>query len=86
MPLNLFHINLRVLGMCVIVALLLPSASSGQVNKSSLTGVVRDSSGAPIPGVSIRAVNTATGAPRQEVSNESGLYRFTLLEDRKSVV
>jgi hypothetical protein len=80
MPLNLFHINLRVLSMCVLVALLLPSASSGQVNKSSLTGVVRDSSGAPIPGVSIRAVNTATGAPRQEVSNESGLYRFTLLD------
>ena len=80
MPLNLFHINLRVLSMCVIVALLVPSASSGQVNKSNLTGVVRDSSGAPIPGVSIRAVNTATGAPRQEVSNESGLYRFTLLD------
>jgi hypothetical protein len=80
MPLTRFHINFCVLTLFLMIALTVPSASWGQVNKSNLTGVVRDSSGAPIPGVAIRAVNTATGATRHEVSNESGLYRFTLMD------
>jgi hypothetical protein len=50
MPLTRFHINFCVLTLFLIVALAIPSASRGQVNKSNLTGVVRDSSGAPIPG------------------------------------
>ena len=41
MPLTLFHFNLPVLTMFLIVALAVPSASWGQVNKSSLTGIVQ---------------------------------------------
>jgi hypothetical protein len=52
----------------------------GQVNKSNLTGIVYDSSGAAIPGASLRLVNTATGAERQTVSAATGLYRFGLLD------
>jgi Carboxypeptidase regulatory-like domain len=80
MPITRFPLNPHVLTVFLIVALLFPCESRGQVNKSNLTGVVRDSSGAPIPGVAIRAVNTATGATRQEVSDQSGLYRFILLD------
>ena len=80
MPLTPFHKNLRVRTMLVCVALLVANESWGQVNKSNLTGIVRDESGAPIPGVAIQAVNTATGATRQEVSDRTGLYRFTLLD------
>ena len=53
---------------------------SAQVNKSNLVGVVRDSSGAAVPGVTIRITNTGTGAVRQEVTDDSGLYRASLLD------
>lgn len=52
-----------------------------QVNKSSLTGVVSDSSGASVPGVMIRLTNVNTGARRTETTDPSGLYRFTLLDN-----
>jgi hypothetical protein len=53
---------------------------SAQVNKSNLLGVVRDSSGAAVPGVTIKITNTGTGATRQEVTDDSGLYRASLLD------
>ena len=51
-----------------------------QVNKSNLTGVVQDSSGAVISGASIQLTNLGTGAVRTETTNTTGLYRFTLLD------
>jgi hypothetical protein len=45
----------------------------------SITGLVQDSSDARIPGVSVAAINTATGVRTQTVSNESGAYNFTNL-------
>jgi hypothetical protein len=79
MPVIRSHFN-PVLTMFLFVALAIPSASWTQVNKSNLMGIVRDQSGSAIPGVSIKAVNTATGATRQEISDQTGLYRFTLLD------
>ena len=52
----------------------------GQVNKSNLTGVVHDASGSAIADVKIKLVNVATGIGREELSDTSGLYRFTLLD------
>src|SRR5947207_12818149 len=60
-----------------ILAFLLPLC--GQVNKSNLTGVIHDPTGSAIPRVALRLINTATGAVREEVSDTSGRYRFTLL-------
>src|SRR5688572_3976328 len=80
MPLTPFHKNLRVLTIFSCLVLLFASESWSQVNKSNLTGIVRDESGAAIPGVAIQAVNTATGGTRQEVSDRTGLYRFMLLD------
>ena len=51
-----------------------------QVNKSNLTGIVRDSSGGAVPEVTIQLTNTATGTVRREQSDSSGFYRFTLLD------
>ena len=51
-----------------------------QVNKSNLTGLVKDSSDAAIPGVTIKLTNTETGAVRTESSDDSGFYRFTLVD------
>ena len=41
---------------------------------AQITGVVRDASGAVLPGVDIKATQTATGAVRTAVSGEDGRY------------
>jgi Carboxypeptidase regulatory-like domain len=51
-----------------------------QVNKSNLVGIIRDQTGAAVPGATVRLVNTGTGAARQELSDNTGFYRFTLLD------
>jgi hypothetical protein len=60
--------------------LVLALGASAQVNKSNLVGLVRDSSGAAVPGVTIKITDTGTGAVRQEVTNGNGLYRASLLD------
>lgn len=66
---------------CTLASLLLSATFAGaQVNKSNLTGFVRDASGAGVPNVELRLTNTATGATRAVISDETGLYRFTLLD------
>ncbi len=51
-----------------------------QVNKSNLTGIVRDATGAAVTGVAIKLTSVQTGAVRTESSDGSGFYRFTLLD------
>src|SRR5688572_3325320 len=43
---------------------------------ASLSGIVRDTSGAVIPGVEVTATNLATNASRSTLSNETGSYLF----------
>lgn len=80
MPIPRLNSKLLISAMFISVVGLFATDSLGQVNKSNLTGIVRDESGAAIPGVSIQAINTGTGATRQEVSDRTGLYRFMLLD------
>jgi len=67
---------------CTCVLLCLGFAISGfsQSINSSIGGTVQDPSGALIPGVSIKAVNTATGVLSTTISNESGAYQFPSLQ------
>ncbi len=60
--------------------LLFPALLAAQVNKSNLTGIVRDATGAAIPQAAIRLTNTETGAARAETSDDTGFYRFTLVD------
>ncbi|MGA7929025.1 MAG: carboxypeptidase regulatory-like domain-containing protein, partial [Candidatus Sulfotelmatobacter sp.] len=43
-------------------------------NRASITGTVRDTSGAVVPGVEVTATNTGTNEPTQTVSNQDGIY------------
>src|SRR5215213_5779330 len=64
----------RILG-SVFLALLVASpvlAQTGQIN-----GVVTDNTGGVVPGVSVKAVETATGLARDTVSGADGRYSFT---------
>ncbi len=51
-----------------------------QVNESNLTGVVQDSSGAPVAGASIQLTNIGTGESFTQTSDKTGLYRFVSLK------
>lgn len=56
-----------------------PLAAFAQSSNGSISGVVTDDSGSLLPGVTITAVNTATGVTRTSVSNEKGHYEIPLL-------
>ncbi len=60
-----------------LVCLLLGSSARAQT--SSVVGTISDPSGAVVEGTKVTATNTQTGAVRDVVSNETGLYRITTL-------
>ena len=69
-------------GLCAwfaVVWLLLPPAAFGQAASANLTGTVKDTSGAVLPGVTITAKSVATNEIRTTVSGSDGLYRLTNL-------
>lgn len=44
-----------------------------------ITGEVRDTSGASVPGVTVTIINAATNANRTSISNDAGIYSFPSL-------
>src|SRR5687767_15903932 len=62
----------------IVTNLLTPAWSHAQAT-GQINGSVADSSGALLPGVTIEATNTATGAVRTAVSGSDGLYTIPLL-------
>ena len=69
----------RIVPVLVAVVALLPAVSFGQAGNSTITGVVKDSTGAALPGVVVKIVNEATGVAVETVSNEVGFYRASSL-------
>jgi Carboxypeptidase regulatory-like domain len=53
------------------------STIAAQTNTATVTGTVTDSSGAAIPGVTVTAINTATGIQKNDTSDATG--HFTIL-------
>lgn len=60
-------------------AFLFAVAASGQSITGSVTGVVRDPSGAAVAGAEVRLTNVGTGITQRTTSDETGGYRFLLL-------
>jgi hypothetical protein len=58
---------------------LLPSILFAQIDTGSIVGVVRDQSGAAIPGATVTLKNTATGVSRVLTTNEEGEYLFAAI-------
>jgi hypothetical protein len=58
-----------------LAALLFVSAAYAQTTTSTLTGAVKDASGALVPSALVRVVNEASGVAVTANTNESGLYR-----------
>src|SRR5215204_337135 len=63
----------------VAVLTMAPDTVLGQAGSSAITGVVKDSTGAALPGVVVKIINEATGVAIETVSNEVGLYRAPAL-------
>src|SRR5262245_48241361 len=68
----------RLLWVCTLVLAMTHSAVS-QLPTATILGVVKDSSGAVIPGVTLTARNVETGQSRTAISIEDGSYRFAAL-------
>ena len=64
----------------MVVALLLPVLAAAQGGPAGVGGLVKDESGAVIPGASIRIVNEDTGVGVDLFSDEQGQYRALELE------
>jgi hypothetical protein len=65
----------------LIAFALIPTASIGfgQTTTATLSGVIRDASGAVVPGAKISARSISTGATRETNSDEAGRYNLTNL-------
>jgi hypothetical protein len=64
-----------------VLALVAPYAAwaQAQAANGNIEGTARDTSGAPLPGVTVTVTNMDTGTTRSVVTNESGGYRAPLL-------
>src|SRR2546427_6793094 len=51
-----------------------------QAPTATISGIVRDQTGAVLPGVSIQVINRETGGVRTAITDEAGRYRVPALE------
>src|SRR5262245_59519444 len=72
----------RVIGSLFLTLLLVtPSLSSAQIGGGgSIQGTVLDTSGAPVPGATVTATNTATGIQTVRQTTEAGVFALTPLQ------
>src|SRR5438045_7720784 len=61
---------------CVIIISLIAIPAWPQASTGSVSGTVRDQSGAAIPSASVTLTNTGTNVVAKSTTNESGFYRF----------
>lgn len=69
----------RIFGL-VLICLICLSAVFAQTSKGFIVGTVVDQNGAAVTGADITVTNTATGATRTTVSQESGNYRLDAID------
>jgi hypothetical protein len=67
--------------MLVVLSLVLfrGSIAAAQSATGAIEGVIVDPSGAALPGVTVTLTQTATGAERRAITDESGLFRAPIL-------
>ncbi|MBW8861237.1 MAG: carboxypeptidase regulatory-like domain-containing protein, partial [Acidobacteria bacterium] len=63
----------------VAVFLLLVPAARAQVDRATLSGVVKDSGGGVVPGATVLVTNLATNVEAQQTTTETGSYQIVNL-------
>src|SRR3989442_8313002 len=66
--------------LCILVLSVSPALAQAD---GSISGVIRDASGAVIPGAMVTVTNPATNQVRSVISNEAGVYNFPVLQPGK---
>jgi hypothetical protein len=61
---------------CLLLFLLSPACTVAQSTFGSIVGTVKDSSGALVPGASVRLTNSGTGAERTVITDQHGDFSF----------
>src|SRR5690242_1679341 len=69
-------ISLKGMTLTVALCLLVSGVAYGQLSTATLTGVVRDSTGAIVPDATVTLRSVATTIERHAVSNSAGNYSF----------
>src|SRR5262249_57150174 len=62
-----------------LLAAAVPAMAQSQAVNGSIEGLVRDGTGAPVPGVAVTVTNADTGEQRFLTADEGGRYRAVLL-------
>ena len=70
---------MRAIAVLFLLCVLTPGIAPAQSPAGTIAGVVRDSSGAVVPGVQVEAVNAATGLVRTSATSEQGDYGLPAL-------
>ena len=74
-PLNIRFIRAYVAFVGALLLVTSPEQAWAQGSTAAVVGTVNDTSGAAIPGASVEAKNTGTGAVRRTVTDEQGRFR-----------
>jgi outer membrane receptor protein involved in Fe transport len=72
--------NGKALLLATLITLLAGMTTLGQTTTATLSGVIRDASGAVVPGAKITIKNSQTAITRDTTNDTEGRYRFTNLE------
>ena len=67
----------RRLALVALAGLVLTTPAAGQSGLATVTGLVSDSSGAAVPGVTVTATNQATNIAYTGITNDAGNYVIT---------
>src|SRR5258706_8331729 len=65
--------------MALIIFVVCTVTAIAQTGTSNITGSVRDTAGAVVPGATVTAKNEATGVTSTQTTNDSGVYAFNAL-------
>jgi outer membrane receptor protein involved in Fe transport len=69
-------LGMQRLGILSLLLLFLAGSASAQVSTASINGVIRDPTGAVVPGASIVLTNVDTSVERTSTANSAGAYGF----------
>jgi hypothetical protein len=67
-------------GFALALALVVPGLLHAQTFYGSINGVIKDSSGAVMPGVAVTVRESTTSTEYKTVTNKSGSYRVSFLK------
>lgn len=72
-------VRLSLWALCVLVVAAAPMLAQSDLDKATVSGTVRDASGAVTPGATVTVTSTATAMQRSTVTDAAGLYRIAAL-------